>query len=244
MLRCEDVEVTSGTLWMLRCEDVEVTSGTLWMLRCEDVEVTSGTLWMLRCEDVEVTSGTLWMLRCEDVEVTSGTLWMLRCEDVEVTSETLWMLRCEDVEVTSGTLWMLRCEDVEVTSGIVQHQWNTNNRFRLEKFEDLASKGSQQKRQGRRWWCDPLNEDGAKGLAVALAPHALARQQLREFGHNLQAVCWLKVVFGVEKNALAHLQPQFQWNLHDGTSKTTRRPAARLPYSYIYIVIYIYNYIQ
>ena len=41
MLPCEDVEVTSGTLWMLRCEDVEVTSGTLWMLRCEDVEVTS-----------------------------------------------------------------------------------------------------------------------------------------------------------------------------------------------------------
>ena len=33
----------------------------------------------------------------------------------------------------------------------------------------------------------------------------------------------------MEKNALAHLQPQFQWNLHDGTSKTTRRPAARLP---------------
>ena len=72
-----------GRMWcyvMLRCEDVEVTSGTLWMLRCEDVEVTSRTLWMLRCEDVEVTSGTLWMLRCEDVEVTSGTLGMLRCE--------------------------------------------------------------------------------------------------------------------------------------------------------------------
>ena len=40
MLRCVDVEVTSGTLWMLRCVDVEVTSGTLWMLRCVDVEVT------------------------------------------------------------------------------------------------------------------------------------------------------------------------------------------------------------
>ena len=26
MLRCEDVEVTSGTLWMLRCEDVEAES--------------------------------------------------------------------------------------------------------------------------------------------------------------------------------------------------------------------------
>ena len=139
MLRCEDVEVTSGTLWMLRCEDVEVTSGTLWMLRCEEVEVTSGTLWMLRCEDVEVTSGTLWMLRCEDVEVTSGTLWMLRCEDVEVTSRTLWMLRCEDVEVTSGTLWMLRCEDVEVTSGTkldlawiycrnLENSWNRSTR--------------------------------------------------------------------------------------------------------------------
>ena len=86
MLRCEDVEVTSGTLWMLRCEDVEVTSGTLWMLRCEDVEVTSGTLWMLRCEDVEVTSGTLWMLRCEDVEVTSGTkldLAWIYCRNLE-----------------------------------------------------------------------------------------------------------------------------------------------------------------
>ena len=56
MLRCEDVEVTSGTLWMLRCEDVEVTSGTLWMLRCEDVEVTSGTkldLAWIYCRNLE-----------------------------------------------------------------------------------------------------------------------------------------------------------------------------------------------
>ena len=64
----------AGRMWcygMLRCEDVEVTSGTLWMLRCEDVEVTSGTLWMLRCEDVEVTSGTkldLAWIYCRNLE--------------------------------------------------------------------------------------------------------------------------------------------------------------------------------
>ena len=64
----------AGRMWcygMLRCEDVEVTSGTLWMLRCEDVEVTSGTLWILRCEDVEITSGTkldLAWIYCRNLE--------------------------------------------------------------------------------------------------------------------------------------------------------------------------------
>ena len=64
---------------------------------------------------------------------------------------------------------------------VVKHQWNTNNRFRLEIVEVLASQGSYPKK-GHRRLSHSLLGTGAKGMAVDVAQNKHARQQLREIG--------------------------------------------------------------
>ena len=111
MLRCEDVEVTSGTLWMLRCEDVEVTSGTLWMLRCEDVsnfrDALDATLWRCWSNFRDALDATLWRCWSNFRDALDATLWRCWSNFRDALDATLWRCWSNFRDALDATLW--RC---------------------------------------------------------------------------------------------------------------------------------------
>ena len=112
----------AGWMWcygMLRCEDVEVTSGTLWMLRCEDVEVTSGTLWMLRC----------WRCWSNFRDALDATLWRCWSNFRDALDATLWRCWSNFRDALDATLWRCWSNFSEQTADVKKLRMCFGNMF-------------------------------------------------------------------------------------------------------------------